>query len=167
MLALGGRRLGVVHFLCLGPGLLGGGVHALKVPLLIAARDEVPDLGLRTIGGVHAHEVDVLVGQHIADTGAAIAGGFQRPALAHAAGASPLMEPCALHHAAEGKVDHFPGKTVLDAPAAFAGIHESPLLPWMTCVIPQTDRSAVLRVEVLYFQHLSIGGLDEVKFIFR
>ena len=65
-----------------------------------------------------------------------------------------------------GKVHHFAGKTVLDAPASFACIHEFPLLPRMTCVVPQTDRSAVLRVEVLYFQHLSIGGLDEVKFIF-
>ena len=61
-------------FFGLGPGLLGGGVHTLKVPLLIAARDEVPDLSLRTVGGVHAHKVDVLVGQHVADAGPAIAG---------------------------------------------------------------------------------------------
>ena len=79
--------------------------------------------------------------------------------MAHAAGASPLMKPCALHHAAEGKVDHFPGKTVLDAPAAFAGIHEFPLLPWMTCVIPQTDRSAVLRVKFFTSSTFPLGAL--------
>ena len=166
MLALGGRRLRIMGLFGLGPGLLDGGVHTLEVPLLIASRDEVPDLRLRTVGGVHAHKVDVLVGQHVADAGPAIAGSLERPALAQSAGAAPLMEPGAFHHAAEGEVHHFAGKTVLDAPASFACIHEFPLLPRMTCVVPQTDRSAVLRVEVLYFQHLSIGGLDEVKFIF-
>ena len=54
---------------------------------------------------------------------------------------------------------------VVDTNSAWIG-QKLNKIGWMTCVIPQTDRSAVLRVEVLYFQHLSIGGLDEVKFIF-
>ena len=46
----------------------------------------------------------------------AIAVAFERSALAQSAGAASLMEPGAFHHAAEGEVHHFAGKTVLDAP---------------------------------------------------
>ena len=66
-----------------------------------------------------------------------------------------------------GKFIDLARKAVPDPQASLASVHELPLLPRMPGVVPQTDGSAVLRVEVLYFQHLSIGGLDEVKLIFR
>ena len=105
--------------------------------------------------------------QHIADAGAPAAGGLQRPALTQPAGAAPLVQPCALHHTAKGQIHHLAGKAVADAPAALACIHELPLLPRMACIAPQLDGRAILGVEVLYFQHLSIGGFDDIKFIFQ
>ena len=59
VLALGGRGLRVPLLLGTGVGLRGVGVNAHQVPFLIAARDVIPDLGLCTVGGVHAHKVDV------------------------------------------------------------------------------------------------------------
>ena len=167
VLALAGRGLGVFGFSGALAGLDNIGVDAFQRPLLIAARHIVPDLRLCAVGGVHAHKVDVFIRQHIADAGTPAAGGLQRPALTQPAGAAPLVQPCALHHTAKGQIHHLAGKAVANAPAALARIHELPLLPWMACIAPQLDGRAVLGVEVLYFQHLSIGGFDDVKFIFQ
>ena len=167
MLALAGRGLRVFGLLGAASALGGVRVDAFQRPFLIAAGHKVPDLGLCAVGGVHAHKVDVFIRQHVADAGPAIAGRLERPALAQPAGAAPLVQPCALHHTAKGQIHHLAGKAVADAPAALACIHELPLLPRMACIAPQLDGRAILGVEVLYFQHLSIGGFDDIKFIFQ
>ena len=167
MLALAGRGLRVFGLLSAAATLGGVRIDAFQRPLLIAAGHKVPDLGLCAVGGVHTHKVDVFIRQHIADAGAPAAGGLQRPALTQPAGAVPLVQPCALHHTAKGQIHHLAGKAVADAPAALACIHELPLLPRMACIAPQLDGRAVLGVEVLYFQYLSIGGFDDIKFIFQ
>ena len=167
VLALRSRGLGVPCFLGAFAGLHRVRVDALQRPLLVAAGHKVPDLGLCTVGGVHAHQINVFVRQRIADAGAAIAGGLQLPALAQPAGAAPLVQPCAFHDAAQRQIDHLAGEPVADAPAPAACVHELPLLPRMACVAPQLDGGAVLRVEILYFQHLPVGGFDDVKFVFQ
>ena len=167
MLALAGRGLGVRLFLRTLCRLGGVRVDAHQIPFLVAAGHIGPDLGMGTVCGVHAHQVNVFVRQHIPDADVTAAGGFQRPALAPAVGAAPLVQPGAFHHAAQGQVDHLAGKAVLDAPAPAACVHELPLLPRMARVAPQLDGGAVLRIEVLYFQHLPVRGFDDVKFIFQ
>ena len=54
MLALAGRGLRVFGLLSAAAALGGVRIDAFQRPLLIAACYKVPDLGLCTVGGVHA-----------------------------------------------------------------------------------------------------------------
>ena len=164
------------HYMAMNPGYVEEEItgiptfepsfHLPAIWITEGQRERAESLGYTVVDppSIIATHLTEIIRQHIADAGAPAAGGLQRPALAQPAGAAPLVQPGALDHAAERQVDEFACEPVLDAPAALTGVHELPLLPRMARIAPQLDAGAVLRVEILYFQYLPVGGLDNVVF---